>query len=194
MITSGLVNVFTHDIVRALAFYQGVLGLPETFRTPKAGVPDHVELKASEFVVALSTAEAARRAHGLDAEVGCPAMSLVFWVDDVDAVFNEVAACGAPVVTRPHDTGNNKSQCGGARPGGHPCRTGLQAVVMTVPVRGASAAAPSACAQREPRDVGALASRFAELIHPRDRVAVRSSVESPCGQLVLVDPRRKGGE
>lgn len=107
MITSGLVNVFTHDIVRALAFYQGVLGLPETFRAPQAGVPDHVELKAGEFVVALSTAEAARRAHGLDAEVGCPAMSLVFWVDDVDAVFNEVAACGAPVVTRPHDTGNN---------------------------------------------------------------------------------------
>lgn len=106
MVTSGLVNVFSHDIVRALAFYQGVLGLPETFRTPPTGIPDHVEMTAGGFVVALSTAEAAQRVHGLAAEVGRPAMSLVFWVDDVDAVFDEVTAFGAPVVTRPHDSGN----------------------------------------------------------------------------------------
>jgi catechol 2,3-dioxygenase-like lactoylglutathione lyase family enzyme len=35
VITSGLVNVFTHDIEEALDFYQGVLKLPESFRTPQ---------------------------------------------------------------------------------------------------------------------------------------------------------------
>jgi catechol 2,3-dioxygenase-like lactoylglutathione lyase family enzyme len=107
VISSGLVNVFTHDIERALAFYQGVLGLPETFRTPRTGVPEHVELTAGGFVLALSTAEAAQRVHGLTAEVGRPAMSLVFWVDDVDAVFAQVTASGAPVVAEPHDAGND---------------------------------------------------------------------------------------
>ena len=107
MITSGLVNVFTHDIDRALDFYQGVLGLPETFRTPQQGAPEHVEMSAGGFVLALSTAEAAQRVHGLDAEVGRTAMSVVFWVDDVDDAFESVTAAGAPTVTAPHDAGND---------------------------------------------------------------------------------------
>jgi uncharacterized glyoxalase superfamily protein PhnB len=107
VITSGLVNVFTHDIDAALSFYQGVLRLPETFRTPREGTPEHVEMTAGGFVLALSTAEAAQRVHGLDAEVGRHAMSLVFWVDDVDEAFDAVTAGGAPTVTAPHDTGND---------------------------------------------------------------------------------------
>lgn len=46
VITSGLVNVFTDDIQAPLGFYQGVLGLPETFRTPSDGAPEHVEMRA----------------------------------------------------------------------------------------------------------------------------------------------------
>ena len=107
MITSGLVNVFTHDIRTSLAFYQDVLGLPETFRTPTEGTPEHVEMSAGGFTLAISTAEAARRVHGLDAEVGRAAMTLVFWVDDVDGTFAAVTTSGAPVVTAPHDTGND---------------------------------------------------------------------------------------
>ncbi|MEQ6900504.1 VOC family protein [Nocardioides sp. YIM 152588] len=107
MITSGLVNVFSDDINASLGFYQGLLGLPETFRTPLEGVPEHVEMRAGGFVLGVSTAEAARRVHGLDADVGRPAMSLVFWVDDVDEAFAAVTASGAPVVTEPHDTGND---------------------------------------------------------------------------------------
>ncbi|MGN6576385.1 MAG: VOC family protein [Nocardioides sp.] len=107
MITSGLVNVFTHDIEAALAFYQGVLKLPESFRTPREGTPEHVEMTAGGFVLALSTAEAAQRVHGLAAEPGRPAMSLVFWVDDVDAAFDAAIAAGAPAVTAPHDAGND---------------------------------------------------------------------------------------
>lgn len=106
MISSGLVNVFTGDIEASLAFYQGVLGLPETFRTPTDGVPDHVEMDVGGFVLALSTVEAAQRVHGLDARPGSPAMELVFWTDDVDAAYDEVVAAGAPAVTAPHDTGN----------------------------------------------------------------------------------------
>ena len=109
MIGSGLVNVFTGDIEASLAFYQGVLGLPETFRTPTDGVPDHVEMSVGGFVLAVSTVEAARRVHGLDASPGAPAMELVFWVDattGVDATYDAVVAAGAPAVTAPHDTGN----------------------------------------------------------------------------------------
>ena len=107
MVTSGLVNVFTRDMRRALDFYQGVLGLPESFRTPKEGTPEHVEMTAGGFVLAVSTAEAAHRVHGIDVETGRATMSLVFWVDDVDATFEAVTAAGAPALTSPHDAGNN---------------------------------------------------------------------------------------
>ena len=107
MVTSGLVNVFTKEIQRALDFYQGLLGLPESFRTPKEGSPEHVEMTAGGFVLAVSTAEAAQRVHGIDVETGRAAMSLVFWVDDVDATFNAVTAAGVSVLTAPHDAGNN---------------------------------------------------------------------------------------
>ena len=107
MVISGLVNVYTRDIRAALEFYQGVLGLPESFRTPKDGTPEHVEMTAGGFVLAVSTVEAAERVHQVTVEAGRPAMSLVFWVDDVDATFEAVSAAGASVLTAPHDAGNN---------------------------------------------------------------------------------------
>ena len=64
-------------------------------------------MSAGGFVLAISTAEAARRVHGLDVEVGRPAMSLVFWAADVDRAFEAATAAGAPTVTAPHDSGNN---------------------------------------------------------------------------------------
>lgn len=107
MITSGLVNVFTHDVLRSLEFYAGRLGLTETFRTPTDGVPEHVELAAGGLVIAISSAEAARRVHGLVPQVGSPAMSLVFWVDDVDSAYRDLESHGVIVHTEPHDTGND---------------------------------------------------------------------------------------
>ena len=106
-VRAGMVNVFTEEIQDALDFYHGLLGLPESFRTPTQGVPEHVELKAGPFTLALSTTEAARRVHGVHVEAGSPAMSLVFWVDDVDATFRAVTAAGAPAHTAPHDSGND---------------------------------------------------------------------------------------
>jgi catechol 2,3-dioxygenase-like lactoylglutathione lyase family enzyme len=106
VITSGLVNLFAADIERSLAFYQGVLGLPETFRTPTVGIPEHVEMAAGGFVLAVSSAAAAERVHGIEPEPGRPAMSLVFWVEDVDSAFRHVTEAGGEAVTEPHDTGN----------------------------------------------------------------------------------------
>ena len=64
-------------------------------------------MTAGSFVLALSTAAAAHRVHGVQIETGRAAMSLVFWVDDVDATFDAVTAAGAIALSAPHDTGNN---------------------------------------------------------------------------------------
>lgn len=90
-----------------MRFYRDLLGFTETFRTPKEGIPEHVELRSNGFTVGLGTVEAARRVHGVEAEPGRPAMVLVVWTHDVDAAYSDLVAAGVTVVQPPHDTGNN---------------------------------------------------------------------------------------
>ena len=107
MFKNGFVNLYTADIQAGLRFYRDLLGFEETFRTPKGGVPEHVELTLNGFAIGLGTAEAAKRVHGIDASPGSAAMVLVVWADDVDAAFERLRSAGVPVVQTPHDTGND---------------------------------------------------------------------------------------
>lgn len=102
-----MANLYTNDIEAGLRFYRDLLGFTETFRAPRDGPPEHVELTLDGFMIGLGTAEAARRVHGVEAAPGSPAMVLVLWTDDVDAAYQELAAAGVPAVQPPHDTGNN---------------------------------------------------------------------------------------
>jgi lactoylglutathione lyase len=107
MFASGFVNLYTNDIEAGLHFYRDLLGFAETFRAPKEGAPEHVELTLNGFALGLGTVEAAKRVHGVDASPGSAAMVLVVWADDVDAAYERLTAAGVPALQPPHDTGNN---------------------------------------------------------------------------------------
>jgi lactoylglutathione lyase len=104
--SSPMVNIYTHDLPAALAFYGGLLGFEETFRAPDPEAPDHVELRLDGVTLALSTVEAAARVHGVEATPGSRGYQLVLWADDVDAAYDGLVAAGTPGITAPHDTGN----------------------------------------------------------------------------------------
>ena len=105
--SSPMTNIYTRDLPGALAFYAGRLGFEGTFRAPSADAPDHVELRLDGVTVALSTAEAAQRVHGLPAAPGSHGFQLVIWTDDVDAAYDALLAAGVPGHTAPHDSGND---------------------------------------------------------------------------------------
>jgi lactoylglutathione lyase len=107
MFQTGFVNLYTRDIEAGIRFYEGLLGFSETFRTPREGVPEHVEFELGGFKVGLGTVEAARRVHAVEASPGAPAMVLVVWTEDVDAAHQKLVGEGVTVVQPPHDTGNN---------------------------------------------------------------------------------------
>jgi lactoylglutathione lyase len=107
MFTTPMVNLYTTDIEAGIRFYRDLLGFTETFRTPREGTPEHIELRLDGFTVGLGTVEAARRVHGVEAAPGSPAMVLVVWTDDVDKAFAELAGAGVPAVQSPHDTGSS---------------------------------------------------------------------------------------
>ena len=102
-----MVNLFTEDIESSLDFYGGLLGFVETFRAPMEGDVEHIELALDGFMIALSTSEAAKRAHGIDAEPGSPAMELVFWTENLDAAYKMLVTAGVSLVKEPEDSGNN---------------------------------------------------------------------------------------
>ena len=107
MFSDGLVNLYTKDMQAGLRFYGELLGLQETFRTPKQGLPEHVEFRAGGFVLGLGTVEAAKRVHGIDATPGAPAAVIVLWSDDVDRAYADLERAGVTSVQAPHDTGND---------------------------------------------------------------------------------------
>jgi lactoylglutathione lyase len=107
MFASALVNLYTANIDAGLRFYRDLLGFDETFRTPTEGTPEHVELALNGFTLGLGTVQAAKKAHGVDAAPGSPAMALVVWTHDVDEAFEHLTSAGAPVVQPPHDVGND---------------------------------------------------------------------------------------
>ena len=107
MFTEGFVNLYTRNMEAGIHFYRDLLGFRETFRTPKEGTPEHVELTLNGFGVGLGTVEAAKRVHGVEAAPGSPSMVLVIWTDDVDRSFGLLESAGTPVVQHPHDRGSS---------------------------------------------------------------------------------------
>lgn len=105
-----MVNLYTKDIESGLAFYRDLFGFAETFRTPREGIPTHVELRLNGFTLGLSSAEAARTVHGVEAAPGSPAMALVLWTHDVDEAYRKLAAAGVLTVQLPHDSSNNNNR------------------------------------------------------------------------------------
>ena len=101
--TNHLYNMYTRDIERSLQFYRDLLGFTETFRTPKQGPPDHVEMELGPLNLAVSTLEALRRDHGLTGGGGPPRAEVVLWVPDVDAAYSWMSARGATSLSPPHN-------------------------------------------------------------------------------------------
>lgn len=124
-----LVNLYAHDIATSLGFYRDLIGFAETFRVPRQGSPDHVEMELGSLNLAVSTLEALTRDHGLTGGGGPPRGEVVLWVRDVDTALSWLNARGAPTLSAPHDFAGTLRGAWVADPDGNP----LQLVARRVP-------------------------------------------------------------
>ena len=99
-----LLNVYVQDIERSLQFYRDLVGFTETFRTPRQGTPDHVEMELGALNLAVSTLEALKRVHGMSGGGGPPRGEVVLWADDVDAAYSWLTARGVSSFSSPHNS------------------------------------------------------------------------------------------
>ena len=97
------VNLYVRDVEVAARFYVEQIGFEETFRTPEAGTPEHVELRLGGLILGLASNASASATHGLTTGGGNPRAEVCVWTDDVDAAHARLVAAGAPSLSAPHD-------------------------------------------------------------------------------------------
>ena len=103
MFRNPQVNTYVRDVESTVKFYTENLGFIETYRTPRLGAPEHVEIRLDGLVLGFASIEAARRVHRLDVDAGPKRAEVVVWTDDVDSAFERLVAAGATVISPPHD-------------------------------------------------------------------------------------------
>lgn len=115
------INIYTRDIERSLGFYRG-LGFEESFRTPRDGAPDHVELTLDGFTLGIAREAATIKDHGLDLDISRPGrgIEVAIWTDDTDRAYEQLVAAGAPSMSAPHDWLTNLRVAWVADPDGNP--------------------------------------------------------------------------
>lgn len=96
------VNFYVEDVEKSVTFYRDLFGFEETFRTPEAGTPDHVELRIGSFILGLASIESAQDIHGLAVAAGPPRAEVCLWTDDVDDAYHRLIKQGANEITPPH--------------------------------------------------------------------------------------------
>jgi lactoylglutathione lyase len=99
---SPSIGLFPRDVPRLLRFYEGI-GFRETYRCPKEGPPEHVEVHLDGLTMGISSVDAAISRHSLNPNLGGRPVYILFWTNDADAAYRRLTAAGATSLSPPQD-------------------------------------------------------------------------------------------
>ncbi len=104
MFSDVLIVLYVADLERSVRLYRDALGMSETYRFPRDGTAEHIELKLGPSVIGLSS-DAGLARHGLPPhERGGHPFELAIGCADADAAFARLVAAGCRPVRPPFDT------------------------------------------------------------------------------------------
>ncbi len=99
----GQSNYYVQDVERIAAFYRDSFGFKETYRNPKLGEPDHIEIRLGEYLIGLSSIQAGRTIHRLPLDPGKPSGEIVLWTNDVDQAHAMLIDKRVHCIREPHN-------------------------------------------------------------------------------------------
>ncbi|HTY71893.1 MAG TPA: VOC family protein [Actinomycetes bacterium] len=102
MFSGFQINMFVDDVEPCVSFYRGI-GFEETYRTPREGVPEHVEVRSLGLTLGIASVAAAHDVHGLDVSSEGNAMEVCLWCDDADAAYQLMLRAGGRPLRAPED-------------------------------------------------------------------------------------------
>jgi catechol 2,3-dioxygenase-like lactoylglutathione lyase family enzyme len=104
MFFSPQINYYVTDVETSARFYCVLLDFCETFRTPRTGPPEHIELRLGDLTLGIASLDSLRDVHGVDVGTGGPPRAeLVLWTADVDKAYADLLTQGAAPLSPPHD-------------------------------------------------------------------------------------------
>jgi lactoylglutathione lyase len=103
MFQDGQVNLYSGDVAKALAFWRDLLGFAETYRFPRTGEPEHVELRLGSMTVALTSA-AGLVTHRLPPASRGEPFEIAIRAEDTGAAVALLRAAGVEVMLEPAAT------------------------------------------------------------------------------------------
>jgi lactoylglutathione lyase len=104
MFTDCLIVLYVDDIDRSLKLYRDALGMTETYRFPKEGTPEHVELRLGNSIIGLSSDAGLARHRLPPHDRGGHAFELAIGCDDASAAFARLVDAGCVAVRTPFET------------------------------------------------------------------------------------------
>ena len=99
-ILSAVLTIYCEDIAKGIDFYGRILGLPETYRFPRSGEPEHMEFRVGQATIAVSSA-AGLQTHGMPPATPGHPFEIGLETDDVDATLNALRAEGVTIIKEP---------------------------------------------------------------------------------------------
>ena len=100
-------HLYCADLDAALGFYRELLGFTETFRYPREGPIQHIELRLGSTTIALSSYDALVD-YGLPPATPGTPFELAVRADDVDRATEQLRVAGVPVLREPWDASNGQ--------------------------------------------------------------------------------------
>ena len=92
-----------HGAAKAIEFYTQVFGAKEVMRMPQPdGRIGHAEIRIGDSIVMLADEAPEKGIHG-PAHYGGAPMTLMFYTDDCDAIYNKAIAAGSKSLREPTD-------------------------------------------------------------------------------------------
>lgn len=98
--TSAFPIVHTDDLQRLIAFYEGVMRLPVTYRYPDHGEVEFVVVAVGDSAIGLGTYAGLERLAGPQPRGGRP-FELCFYSDDLDEDMDRLRKASAEIVREP---------------------------------------------------------------------------------------------
>jgi len=83
---SPQINIYSRNVIRLVEFYESI-GFHESFRTPRNGEPDHIELALDQVKIGIASVSAAAKDHALSPNLSGHSMEIVLWSNDTDAAY-----------------------------------------------------------------------------------------------------------
>lgn len=113
----AVVTLYCEDIAAAAQFYGTLLGLTETYRFARDGVPEHIEYQVGSTTIAISSPNGLV-SHGMPAATPGHPFEIGLKTDDVDALVAQLSAAGVTILKPPFDSAAGNRVCYIADPQG----------------------------------------------------------------------------